>query len=129
MGGITSVMPNFALLAMIFTMASVGLPGTSGFVGEFLAILGTFKASKITAIFAAIGVILGACYMLWLFKRVWFSEITNPKISALKDLNRVELVSLSVMAFFVILLGIMPNLVLSYFKIPVDQLASLAAIK
>ncbi len=129
MGGITSVMPNFSLLAMIFTMASVGLPGTSGFVGEFLAILGTFKASKITAILAAVGVILGACYMLWLFKRVWFSEITNPKISAFKDLDRVELISLSVMAFFVILLGIMPNLVLSYFTIPVDQLVALAGTK
>lgn len=125
MGGITTVMPNFALLAMVFTMASVGLPGTSGFVGEFLAILGTFKASKITAILAAVGVILGACYMLWLFKRVWFSEITNPKISEFKDLNAIELFSLSTMAFFVILLGIAPNLVLSYFKLPVDQLVNL----
>ncbi len=125
MGGITTVMPNFALLAMIFTMASVGLPGTSGFVGEFLAILGTFKASKITAIFAAFGVILGACYMLWLFKRVWFSEITNAKISDLKDLNSIELISLTTMAIFVIVLGIMPNLVLDYFKLPVDNLVSL----
>lgn len=125
MGGITTVMPNFALLAMVFTMASVGLPGTSGFVGEFLAILGTFKVSKITAIGAAFGVILGACYMLWLFKRVWFSEITNAKISDLKDLNSIELISLTTMAAFVILLGIMPNLVLSYFKLPVDQLVAL----
>ncbi len=125
MGGITTVMPNFALLAMVFTMASVGLPGTSGFVGEFLAILGTFKVSKITAIGAALGVILGACYMLWLFKRVWFSEITNAKISDLKDLNSIELISLTTMAAFVILLGIMPNLVLSYFKLPVDQLVAL----
>lgn len=126
LGGISTPMPNFALLAMIFTMASVGLPGTSGFVGEFLAILGTFKVSKITAIGASIGVILGACYMLWLFKRVWFCEITNTKISDLKDLTHIELISLGVMAFFVILLGIMPNLVLSYFKIPVDHLVSLA---
>ncbi|NBV05668.1 MAG: NADH-quinone oxidoreductase subunit M [Proteobacteria bacterium] len=125
MGGITTVMPNFAMLAMIFTMASVGLPGTSGFVGEFLAILGVFKVSKITAVLAAIGVILGACYMLWLFKRVWFSEITNIKISDLKDLNCIELISLSSMAALVILLGIMPNLVLSYFKLPVDQLVAL----
>ncbi len=129
MGGITTVMPNFALFAMIFTMASVGLPGTSGFVGEFLAILGTFKASKITAILAAVGVILGACYMLWLFKRVWFSEIKNPKIATLKDLDGVELISLGVMAFFVILLGVMPNLVLSYFKLPVDQITSLFLVK
>ncbi|MDX2083110.1 MAG: NADH-quinone oxidoreductase subunit M [Rickettsiales bacterium] len=125
LGGISNVMPNFALLAMIFTMASVGLPGTSGFVGEFLTIIGTFKVSKITAILAAFGVILGACYMLWLYKRVWFSEITNVKISDLKDLNCGELISLSVMAIFVILFGILPNLVLSYFKLPVDQLVNL----
>lgn len=127
MGGITTVMPNFAIFAMIFTMASVGLPGTSGFVGEFLAILGTFKASKITAILAAVGVILGACYMLWLYKRVWFSEITNTKISELKDLDHIELISLGLMAAFVIILGIAPNLVLSFFQIPVDQLVTTLA--
>jgi NADH-quinone oxidoreductase subunit M len=125
LGGITTVMPNFALLAMIFTMASVGLPGTSGFVGEFLSIIGTFKASKITAILASVGVILGACYMLWLYKRVWFSEVTNTKISDLKDLNSIELISLTAMAALVILFGIMPNLIFDYIRLPVDQLANL----
>lgn len=125
LGGITTVMPNFALLAMIFTMASVGLPGTSGFVGEFLSIIGTFKASKITAILASVGVILGACYMLWLYKRVWFSEVTNAKISDLKDLNGIELISLTAMAALVILFGIMPNLIFDYIRLPVDQLANL----
>jgi len=125
LGGIATKMPNFALLAMIFTMASVGLPGTSGFVGEFLSIIGTFKASKITAIVASIGVILGACYMLWLYKRVWFSEIVNPKIEELKDLNKVEFISLTSMAVLVILFGVMPNLILSYFELPVEQLATL----
>lgn len=122
LGGIASKMPNFAMLAMIFTMASVGLPGTSGFVGEFLAILGTFKANKAAAILSAIGVILGACYMLWLYKRVWFSEITNHHVDEISDLGKIEFISLAVMAFFVILLGILPNLVLNYFALPVSNL-------
>lgn len=118
MGGIASKMPNFALMAMIFTMASVGLPGTSGFVGEFLTIVGTFQASKVFAALAASGVIFGACYMLWLYKRVWFSEVTNTHIEHLDDLNKTELLSLGLMAFFVILLGLMPNLILGYFSGP-----------
>lgn len=125
LGGIATKMPNFAMLAMIFTMASVGLPGTSGFVGEFLAIIGTFKASKITAILAATGVILGACYMLWLYKRVWFSEITNHHVDDIKDLGKIEFASMAFMAFFVVLLGILPNLVLSYFEHPVNALTKL----
>jgi len=125
MGGIVNKMPNFAFLAMIFTMGSVGLPGTSGFVGEFLAIIGTFQASKITAILSAVGVVLGACYMLWLYKRVLFGEIVNNKIESLKDLNAIELASLGIIAFFVILFGLLPNLILTYFEQPVSQLIAL----
>jgi NADH-quinone oxidoreductase subunit M len=128
LGGIANKMPNFALLAMIFTMASVGLPGTSGFVGEFLAIVGLFKASKIAAILAALGVILGACYMLWLYKRVWFSEINGSKIETLKDIGAIDLISLGLMAFLIILLGIMPNLIFEYFTIPVEGLERLGKI-
>ena len=125
LGGIAQKMPNFALLAMIFTMGSVGLPGTSGFVGEFLAIIGTFQANKIVAILSAVGVVLGACYMLWLYKRVLFSEIINPKIEKLHDLNAVELVSLAIIAALVILFGVMPNLLLSYFVQPAISLIAL----
>jgi NADH-quinone oxidoreductase subunit M len=125
MGGITNKMPNFALLFMIFTMASVGLPGTSGFVGEFLSIVGTFKASKITAILATSGIILGAAYMLWLYKRVAFGAITNPKIENLKDVNIIEVLCLGSLAFFTILLGLLPNLILSYYKLPVSQLVNI----
>jgi len=125
LGGIATKMPNFAMLAMIFMLASVGLPGTSGFVGEFLAIVGTFKASKITAILAATGVILGACYMLWLYKRVWFSEITNHHIEKISDLNKIELFSFVLMAVFVILLGVLPNLALSFFELPATHLSNL----
>lgn len=116
LGGIAQKMPNFALLAMIFTMASVGLPGTSGFVGEFLTIIGTFKANKTIAIFAASGVIFGACYMLWLYKRVWFSEISNSHVKAVADLNKVEFSALVAMASIVIILGFFPNLVFEIFS-------------
>lgn len=125
LGGLASKMPNFAMLAMIFTMASVGLPGTSGFVGEFLSIIGAFQANKIVAILAAFGVILGACYMLWLYKRVWFSEITNHHIDEVSDLGKIEFLTLGLMAAFVILLGVLPNLVLSFFELPVGSLVKL----
>jgi NADH-quinone oxidoreductase subunit M len=125
LGGIANKMPNFAMLAMIFTLASVGLPGTSGFVGEFLSIIGTFKASKIVAILAASGVILGACYMLWLYKRVWFSEVNNHHIESISDLGKAELISLGAMALFVIILGIFPNLILSFFELPVSSLVKI----
>jgi len=125
LGGIVQKMPNFAFLAMIFTMGSVGLPGTSGFVGEFLAIMGTFQANKMVAILSAIGVVLGACYMLWLYKRVLFGEIVNSKIEKLKDLNTIEIVSLGTIAVFVILFGLLPNLLLSYFTQPVISLVAL----
>ena len=122
LGGIASKMPNFAILAMIFTLASVGLPGTSGFVGEFLTIIGTFKANKFIAILAASGVIFGACYMLWLYKRVWFSEVSNGKIENLKDVGVIDLISLSVMAAMVVLFGILPNWILQFFDKPVGEL-------
>ena len=107
------------MLAMIFTLSSVGLPGTSGFVGEFLTIVGVFQVSKITAILAATGVIFGACYMLWLYKRVWFSEISNKHVNEISDLGKIEFISLGLMAFATIFFGIFPNLILRYFEFPV----------
>jgi NADH-quinone oxidoreductase subunit M len=106
-------------------MASVGLPGTSGFVGEFLTIIGAFKANKAIGIFAALGVIFGACYMLWLYKRVWFSEIHNKKIESFKDVNLVEFGSLALMAGLVILLGVLPNLAFSFYDIPTNQIVNI----
>ncbi len=122
LGGIATKMPNFAMLAMIFTLASVGLPGTSGFVGEFLTIIGTFKANKIVALLAATGVILGACYMLWLYKRVWFSEIKNQHVEHVSDLNFIELFSLGAMALLVIFIGLLPNYTLNFFSLATANL-------
>ncbi|MFM7621109.1 MAG: NADH-quinone oxidoreductase subunit M [Alphaproteobacteria bacterium] len=125
LGGIALRMPNFAMIAMIFTLASVGLPGTSGFVGEFLAIIGTFKVNKLFAFIASLGVILGAIYMLWLYKRVWFSAISNPKISTLTDIKNFELISYFVMAFIVILIGIFPNLIIKFYTQPVSDIVKI----
>ena len=116
LGGIAPKMPNFALLAMIFTMGSVGLPGTSGFIGEFLTIIGLFKVNKFMALLAGTGVIFGACYMLWLYKRVWFSEIHNDKIKQLKDLDFSEAVVLIGLAIMVIGIGIFPGLITNFYS-------------
>ena len=89
-GGLVSVMPKYAILFMIFTLGAVGLPGTTGFVGEFLILLGAFKKSFIVAIFASIGVILSAAYMLWLYRRVVFGKIVNADLKNIVDLNKSE---------------------------------------
>lgn len=124
-GGLANKMPHYALLFMVFMLASVGLPGTSGFVGEFLTIIGTFQANKLIAILAASGVILGACYMLWLYARVIFGEIKNANLKSIKDVNMIEFASLGIMAFFVVLMGVYPSLILRYLDAPVLKLINL----
>jgi NADH-quinone oxidoreductase subunit M len=123
LGGLATKMPNFAMFAMILTMGSVGLPGTSGFVGEFLTIIGTFKVNKLVAMLAGIGVVLGACYMLWLYKRVWFSEIHNEKISKISDLNFCEFTVLLGLSIMIIALGFIPNLIMNFFNEQSAQLS------
>ncbi len=124
-GGLTHKMPYYAMLFMIFMLASVGLPGTSGFVGEFLTIIGAFQVNKIIAIIAAIGVILGACYMLWLYARVMFGDIKNKKVESMKDVNIIEFSALGLMAFLVVLFGIYPSLILRYLDSPVLAIINL----
>lgn len=121
-GGLVNKMPKYAFLVMLFTMASVGLPGTSGFVGEFLAIVGSFKVSKVSALLAAVGVVLGACYMLWLYARVIFGEMTKSKLKDITDLNKIEFGVMSAIAIFVLLIGIYPALVLRYLDLPVLEI-------
>ena len=87
-GGLVNIMPKYALVFMIFTLAALGLPGTSGFVGEFLVLVGTFQKNIAVAILASLGVILAAAYMLWLYKRVIFGRIGAPEIKEMTDLNR-----------------------------------------
>ncbi len=104
-------MPVFAGMFMLFTMASVGLPGTSGFVGEILAMAGVYQANKLVALLAATGVILSAAYMLWLYKRVMFGEITNKEIMKFSDLDRREILIFAPIILLIILLGVYPSIV------------------
>ena len=124
-GGLANKMPYYALFFMIFMLASVGLPGTSGFVGEFLTIIGTFQINKTIAILAASGVVLGACYMLWLYARVIFGEVVNAKLVAIKDVNVIESISLASISVLVVLIGIYPSFILRYLDTPVLQIINL----
>ena len=110
---------------MLFTMAAVGLPGTSGFVGEFLSIIGAFQVNKTAAILAAFGVVLGATYMLWLYARVLFGEIKNNKIKTIADVNKIEFFVLLTISILVLLIGIYPASVLRFLDIPVQEIINL----
>lgn len=111
-GGVSAKMPVFAAVYMFFTMASIGLPGTSGFIGEFLTILGVFKDSTWIAAIITTGVVLGAGYMLWLYKKVMFGEIGNEEVGVLADINMREKLMFLPIVMLAILLGVLPGLVL-----------------
>jgi NADH-quinone oxidoreductase subunit M len=108
-GGLSNNMPAFAVLFMLFTMASVGLPGTSGFVGEFLALVGAYEASSVVGAIATTGIILGAAYMLWLYWRVAYGTSRNPDAAAMPDLDKREFVSLGAIAAVVLWMGVYPE--------------------
>ena len=108
-GGVVNIMPKYAVMLMIFTLSSIGLPGTSGFIGEFLILLGAFKKSFLIATIASVGVILGAVYMLWLYKRVVFGKIVNNELMKISDLNRSEIFILSCLALLTIFFGFYPE--------------------
>src|SRR6056297_1792798 len=107
-GGVANVMPWFAMFAVFFFMANSGLPGTSGFVGEFMVILAAFKANPWFAFFAAMTLILGASYSLWLVKRVFYGEVGNDKVGELRDLNAREWITLTVLALLTLGVGLWP---------------------
>jgi NADH-quinone oxidoreductase subunit M len=107
-GGVVNTMPKFSALMMLFAMANSGLPGTSGFVGEFLVILGSFQASPWIAFGAATILILGAAYTLWMYKRVIFGDVANDKVAALQDVNAREFAFLAILALVVLGFGIWP---------------------
>jgi NADH-quinone oxidoreductase subunit M len=107
-GGVVNTMPKFATFFVIFAMANAGLPGTSGFVGEFMVILASFKANVWFAILAASTLIIGAAYTLWMVKRVVFGEVGNDEVAKLQDLNNREFFCLLVLAILVLWIGIWP---------------------
>ncbi|MGY3490083.1 NADH-quinone oxidoreductase subunit M [Bradyrhizobium sp. USDA 4011] len=123
-GGLVNRMPLYAMTFMVFTMANVGLPGTSGFVGEFMTLLGTFKISLPTAFFATTGVILSACYALWLYRKVVFGALVKPSLMSIKDLTFRECVTLFPLIALTILFGVYPKPVLDMSAASVQQLVN-----
>ena len=107
-GGVANTMPWFAAFMVLFAMANSGLPGTSGFVGEFMVILASFQANFWFAFLAAITLIIGAAYSLWLVKRVIFGEVANEKVAGLHDVNGREALVLGLLAVAVLLFGLWP---------------------
>jgi NADH-quinone oxidoreductase subunit M len=121
-GGLVNRMPVYAVIFMVFTMANVGLPGTAGFVGEFLTLLGAFKANPWVALLATSGVILSAAYALWLYRRVVFGELVRPELKSISDLNRREAVILVPLVVLTIWYGIRPGTILDAFAAPTEAL-------
>jgi len=120
-GGLASIMPRFSALFLLFTMAAVGLPGTNGFVGEFLILVGGFQARPWVAVLAATGVIIGAWYMLWLYQRVFFNPV-NERNRGLVELGTRETATLIPMVILVLWVGVYPNALLSYMHASVAHL-------
>jgi len=122
-GGVVNTMPKFAAFMVLFALANSALPGTSGFVGEFLVILAAFKANVWYAFLAASTLVLGAAYTLWLVKRVIFGEIANDKVAALKDINAREFLVLGMLAIAVLLVGLWPAPLLDVMRATTQHLA------
>jgi NADH-quinone oxidoreductase subunit M len=121
-GGLSNNMPAYALLFMLFTMASVGLPGTSGFVGEFLSLVGTYEVSTWAAIVATTGIILGAAYMLWLYWRICFGTNRNADAAAMPDLSLREWALLGPIAAVVLWMGVYPESFLKPMRADIGRL-------
>jgi NADH-quinone oxidoreductase subunit M len=123
-GGLVNRMPAYALIFMLFTMANVGLPGTSGFVGEFLTLMGVFQVNTWVAMFATTGVILSAAYALWLYRRVVMGDLIKESLKSITDMTTRERAIFAPLVFFTILLGVYPALVLDMIGPSVEALIS-----
>ena len=121
-GGLVNYLPKYSFLFLIFALAALGLPGTSGFLGEFLILTGTFQKSYLAAMLATFGVVLGAAYMLWLTKRIIFGVTKNSEIKNLKDINKSETIILITLAFFIIFFGFYPVPLMETFDVSVNTL-------
>lgn len=121
-GGLVQRMPLYAAVFMVFTLANVGLPGTSGFVGEFLVLVGVFQASTWVAFLAATGVVLSVCYALWLYRRVIFEVLTKEDLKSIMDLNKREMVIFTPLVALVLLFGFWPAPILDVFHASVENL-------
>jgi NADH-quinone oxidoreductase subunit M len=121
-GGIARVMPMFAALLTLVALSTLGLPGTNGFVGEFLVLIGAYQRYPFATILAATGVILTAAYLLWALERVLYNPLVNPDNRKLRDLNRRELSVMGVFAILIIWLGVAPGAVLKRLEGPSERL-------
>jgi NADH-quinone oxidoreductase subunit M len=128
-GGLSASMPIFAIFFMIITLSSIALPGTNGFVGEFLILFGAFRAHMVYGIIATSGVVLGAVYMLWTFQRVMFGEITNEANRKVKDLGGREIFILCTVVFFIILMGVYPKMFFKKMDVSTQNLLSFVTQK
>jgi NADH-quinone oxidoreductase subunit M len=121
-GGIVSIIPKYSVLFMLFTLAALGLPGTSGFIGEFLILMGAFKDNFLVAVIASLGVILGAAYMLWLYKRVVFGKLANNDLNKLTDLDKSEYFILISLALPTLFFGFYPEPLFNTIEVSVNDL-------
>jgi NADH-quinone oxidoreductase subunit M len=121
-GGLVNRMPIYALVFMVFTMANVGLPGTSGFVGEFLTLTGAFRVNSWVAFFATTGVILSAAYALWLYRKMIFGKLEKPNLKSILDLSSREIGLLAPLAILAIFFGVHPKPIMDVTAASVDQL-------
>jgi NADH-quinone oxidoreductase subunit M len=133
-GGLVNRMPLYAVAMLVFTMANVGLPGTSGFVGEFLTMMGAFKSNPWVGFFATFGIILSAAYALWLYARVVYGRLEKPALAGITDLNRRELAMLAPLVVLVIYYGFVPGPILDAFAPPTESVlrsvqAAMSAVK
>ena len=123
-GGLVNYLPKYSFLFLIFALASLGLPGTTGFLGEFLILTGSFQKNYYVAMIATFGVVLGAAYILWLTKRIIFGNTNNAEVKKIKDANKLEISMLSTLAFLILLFGFYPSPLLETFHVSVDNLIS-----
>ena len=121
-GGLVNIMPKYAFVLMIFTLAALGLPGTSGFVGEFLVLIGIFQKNIIVAVLASLGVIFAAAYMLWLYRRIIFGRVASSAIKNLIDLNKTELYIFATLVFLILFFGFYPNPLFETINVSVNNL-------
>ena len=127
-GGIVNIIPKYSILFMLFTLAALGLPGTSGFIGEFLILMGAFKDNFLVAVVASSGVIFGAAYMLWLYKRVVFGVIVNNDLLKMPDLNKSELTILISLALPTLFFGFYPEPLINTIEVSVKDLIEMYKI-
>ena len=124
-GGIVTIIPKYSILFMLFTLAALGLPGTSGFIGEFLILMGVFKDNFLVAVIASLGVILGAAYMLWLYKRVVFGKLVNKDLTKMVDLNKSEYFILTCLAIPTLFFGFYPDPLINTIEVSVNDLINM----